>query len=161
MRMWEGSGRLVNRLGPSDQHVPGSVELMTLRARRPFARARLVPATSATQPAADGNRRDGGSREAQSCWAETTSYPLGRRFPGPGSAAMWPRSLRTAALLTARLTGGALSAAARIGRVGELAGRLVTCPRFPGYESRRRTPLRPTGRPGERDCGLGRRVTVG
>ena len=37
MRMWEGGGRLVNRLGPRDQHVPGSVELMTLRARRPYA----------------------------------------------------------------------------------------------------------------------------
>ena len=98
---------------------------MTLRARRPYARARLVPATSSTQPAADGYRHDGGSREAQSCRAETTSYPLGRRFPGPGSAAMGPRSAPDA-VLTARLTGGALSAAARIGRVGELAGRLVS-----------------------------------
>ena len=98
MRMWEGSGRLVNTLGPSDQHVPGSVELVTLRARRPYARrrARLVQATStsATQPAADGYRHDGGSRETQSCRAETTSYPLGRcfKFPGPGSAAMGPLS---------------------------------------------------------------------
>ena len=49
MRMWEGGGRLVNRLGPSDQHVPCSVELMTLRARRRSARARLVPATPAMQ----------------------------------------------------------------------------------------------------------------
>ena len=88
MRMWEGSGRLVNTLGPSDQHVPGSVELMTLRARSPHARARLVPATSAAQPAADGYHHDGESRETQSCRAEATSYPLDLRFPGPGSAAM-------------------------------------------------------------------------
>ena len=156
MRMLRGGRRLANRLGNSDEHVSGSVELMTLSARRPYARARLVPATSATQPAADGYRHDGGSREAQSCRAETTSYPLGRRFLGPGSAAMWPRSRatpdrRATAVLTARLTGGALCAAARIGRVGELAGRLV-----PGSVSQRRTPLHTTGRPGERDCGLGR-----
>ena len=37
---------------------------------------------------------------------------------------MGPRSAPDA-VLTARLTGGALSAAARIGRVGELAGNLV------------------------------------
>ena len=36
MRMWEGGGRPVNRLGPSDQHVPGSVELMTLKGPTPF-----------------------------------------------------------------------------------------------------------------------------
>ena len=107
MCMSEGGGRLVNRLGPSYQHLPGSVELMTLRARRPCARARLVPATSATQTAADGYRHDGGSREAQSCRAETTSYPLGRRFPGPGSAAMWSRSTqdRRSADLTPDLRG--------------------------------------------------------
>ena len=126
MRMLQGGGRLVNRLGITDQHVPGSlaVELMTLRARRPYARARLVPATSATQPAADGYRHDGGSRETQSCRAETTSYPLGRRFPGPGSAAMGPRSSqaldRAAAVPTARLADGASAewGTGRIGRVG-------------------------------------------
>ena len=85
MLMWQGGRRLVNRLGNSDEHVSGSVELMT---RRPYAQARLVPATSATQPAADGFLHDGWSRETQSCRAETTSYPLGRSFPGPGSAAM-------------------------------------------------------------------------
>ena len=60
--------------------------------------------------------------------------PAGLRRPAIRWAAVspvqapqrWGRDpLRTAAVLTARLTGGALSAAARIGRVGELAGRLV------------------------------------
>ena len=154
MRMWEGGGRLVNRLGPSDQHVPGSVELMTLRARRPYARARLVPATSATQPAADGYRHDGGSRDSQSCRTEMTSYPPGRRFPGPGSAAMGPRSTpdRRSADRTPDRRG---LERGREDRPRGGAGRPPS-PRFPASVSQRCTPLRPTGRPGERDCGLGR-----
>ena len=127
---------------------------MTLRARRPYARARLVPATSATQPAADGYSHVGGSREAQSCRAETTSYPLGHRFPGPGSAAMGP--LSTPDCRSADRTPGRLGLErGREDRLSGGAGRPPS-PRFPGSVSQRRTPLRLTGRPGERDCGLGR-----
>ena len=136
MRMLQGGGRLVNRLGASDRHVPGrSVELMTLRARCPYARARLVPAMSATQPAADGYRNDGGNRETQSCRAETTSYSLGRfpgpgsapfpRFPGPVSVPMRPRSTldRSSATHTPGRRG--LEHGRKDRPSGELAGRLV------------------------------------
>ena len=123
--MLQGGRRLVNNLGASDQHVPDSVELMTVRVRRPYARARLVPATSATQLAADGYRHDGGSRETQSCSAETTSYLLGRRFSGPGSAAMGPRSTpdRRSADRTPDRRG--LERGSEDRPSGELAGRLV------------------------------------
>ena len=129
---------------------------MTLWARRPYARARLVPATSATQPAADGYRHDGGSREAQSCRAETTSYPLGRRFPGPGSAAIMMVQRSTPDRRSADRTPDRRGLErGREDRPSRGAGRPPS-PRFPGSVSQRRTPLRPTGRPGERDCGLGR-----
>ena len=164
MRMLQGGGRLVNRLGASDRHVPGrSVELMTLRARCPYARARLVPAMSATQPAADGYRNDGGNRETQSCRAETTSYSLGRfpgpgsapfpRFPGPVSVPMGPRSTldRSSATHTPGRRG---LERGREDRPSGGTGRPPS-PRFPCFVSPRRTPLRLTSRPGERDCWLG------
>ena len=62
-------------------------------------------------------RSPAGLRRPAICWAAVS--PL----QAPPRCGRDP--LRTAAVLTARLTGGALSAAARIGRVGELAGRLV------------------------------------
>ena len=125
MSMWEGGGRLINRLSPCDQCVPGSVELMTLRARRSYAPARLFPATSATRPAADGYRHDSGSRETQSAGLRRPAIRWAAVFPVQAPQRWGSDPLRTAALLTACLTGGALSAAARIGRVGELAGRLA------------------------------------
>ena len=116
--------------------------------------------------------------------------PAGLRRPAIRWAAVspvqapprWGRDpLRTAAVLTARLTGGALSAAARIGRVGELAGSLVPVSPAP-YPSAALLYARPAGPEsvtvgsakwvdwlnakspltrlrvpsGKRDCGLGR-----
>ena len=79
MRMWEGGGRLVNRLGPSDQHVPGSVELMTLRARRPSPgpswsrlrrlRSPLRTATVVMVGVARLRRSPAGLSQPAICWA--------------------------------------------------------------------------------------------
>ena len=116
--------------------------------------------------------------------------PAGLRRPAIRWAAVVPVQappqggcdpLRTAAVLTSRLTCGALSAAARIGRVGELAGRLVPVSPAP-YPSAALLYARPAGQESvtvgsaewadwlnaesplprlrvpsrERDCGLGR-----
>ena len=72
------------------------------------------PAKPAAPPAADGYGLGGGSRESQACRAETSSCPPGRRCPGPSPGlrlAACSDPDRTAAVLTARLTGGARAAA--------------------------------------------------
>ena len=148
-------GRLVNRLGPSDQHVPGSVELMTLRPQRPYARRRArhgwsrlrvrrlhSPLRTATVMMVGVARRSpAGLRRPAIRWAAVSSSPV-QAPPRWGRYPLW-----TAAVLTARLTGGALSAAARIGRVGELAGRLVPVSPapYPGPASHSFTPSGLTG----------------
>ena len=131
MRMWEGSGRLVNTLGPSDQHVPGSVELVTFRARRPspgpswsrLCRLRSPLRTATVAMVGVARRSPAGLRRPAIRWAAVSPVQV------PPRCGRDP--LRTAAVLTARLTGGALSAAARFGRVGELAGRLVPVSQAP------------------------------
>ena len=144
MRMWEGGGRLVNRLGPSDQHVPGSVELMNLRARRPYARAWLVPLRRLRSPLRTANvvmvgvarRSPAGLRRPAIRWAAVSPVQAPPR---------WGRDpLRTAAVPTACLTCGALSAAARISRVGKLAGRLLPVSPAP-YPSAALLYARPAG----------------
>ena len=89
-------GHLVSRLDPSDQHIPGSVQLIRLRACRPIHsfRARQVARLSRLSASApgrrplrrDGYRKEGGSRESQASRAVTSSrYPPGRRYSGPAS----------------------------------------------------------------------------
>ena len=47
---------------------------------------------------------------SQACLAETSSYPPGRHYPGPGlRLAVCRDPVQTATMLTARLTGGAVS----------------------------------------------------
>ena len=142
MRMWEGGGRLVNRLGPSDQHVPGSIELMTLRARRPspgpswsrLRRLRSPLRTATVMMVGVARRSPAGLRRPAIRWAAVSPVQ---------TPPQWGRDpLRTAAVLTALLTGGALSAAARIGRVGELAGSLVPVSPAPNPSAASFTPDR-------------------
>ena len=86
-------GHLVSRLDFSAQHVPCSVELMT-----------LLPHSLDTGPARC--RRLATSRWWKSRvagWAETSSCPPGRRYPCPGlRLAVSSDPVLTAAVLTAR-----------------------------------------------------------
>ena len=140
----EGRGRrplrrrgrhLVNRPGPSDQRVPGSVELMIPKAGcEALSPGPLGPATPAAPPAADGYHQGGGSRKSQACLAEMSGYPPGRSCPCPRlrlAVCCDPASVRTAPEPTACLTGEAVGMAGRIGQVGRLADHLVPVTQAP------------------------------
>ena len=87
-RMRRRRGHPVSRLDPNAQHVP--------------VPGPAGPAEPAAPPAADGCRQCGGSSESkpEACLAETSSYPPGRRCPGPGLRLAVSRvPVRTAAVL--------------------------------------------------------------
>ena len=93
------------------KHVPSSVELVLLRACRPIP-GPADPTKPAAPAAADSYRMGGGSRDSQASRAETSGYPPGRRYPGTGlRLAVCRDPVRAAAVLTAGLTGGAVSVA--------------------------------------------------
>ena len=115
--VWRRGGHPVSRLDTqaSDQHVRGSVELMMLRACCPIS-GPAGKAKPAAPPAADGYSQGGGSRESQACRTETSSYQQGSLYPSPGlRLTVCSNPVRTAAVLTARLTSWAVSVLARVG----------------------------------------------
>ena len=100
---------------PSDQHVPCSVELMVLRAH-----CEAEPWTGAPAAWRTAGRLSQAGLRLATFISPTAAVRTGGAagLTGPGNGATCRDPVRTAAALTARLTGGAVSEAGRLDRVG-------------------------------------------
>ena len=141
MHMRRGGGPLVNRLDPSDQQVPGSVEHVTRRARRPLPglersrlrRLRRPLRTATVMMVGVAGRSPAGLRRPAIRWAAVSPVQAPPRW------GQWSTPDRRRPGCTPGRPG------LERGREAQLSGRTgcPPSPRFPSSESPRRTPFRP------------------